>query len=1281
MGLHRGTLPSGAQLAGGKTDTGVRQHRFTSSRPSIHGPPTHLPLLATALNYLMQVRSRRPLYVTLLMWRLPALLLWLTASRALALDPSDHPRDYILTRWDAEDGLPEPQVRRIFQTRDGYLWLGTGQGLARFDGLAFTHFKSPYTPGLAGNMILGFAETADGSLWIGAGGGIARYHQGRFTTYTSADGLKSRNGNAFCVAPDGSLWIGGSDGITRWVDGKLVNDIDTSGIKVASMQSMFVDRQKNIWLALGTEVARYTDGRFTRFAAEHGLPAVSILKIREDAEGRIIAVTQSGLFRFLDGRFVPLEIGWKGAGANTTFVDRDGNFWIGASTGLDRFKDGEIESYVDAAGVKLAGVDDIYEDREGCLWVGCTTGLVRLIDRRARMLSTEEGVAGTFGLAVVQTRDDSFWVSSWGGGVARFQNGTVRQYRAGAPLSHDMVTSIYEAPDGVIWFGNRGSSVDRLEGDKVTTAVYTPGLGSSRFISAMYEDAENGFLIAVAGRGLFNLRGGEYVPIPEAAAFAQHIVWAIRRTRSGRLLIVSNGGLFERLADRSFAPVVLPALPPTLSLRSLFEDEDGSLWFGTDGKGLVHWKDSKARVYSLPEGMVDDSISSVLDDGLGSLWVTSPRGLGRIPRVEFDALNAGKIARLNVVTFGRVDGLLNSSTASRGASPVSARLKDGRLIFATGKGAVVIDPRTLQLNNRPPTSVIETVTADDQPLRSEPGKPIIIPAGTNRLDIRYTALSLTAPRRLQFRYQLEGSDPTWIEAGHERSAHYTHLPPGRYTFRVLACNNDGIWNTAGDTVALLVEPRYYQTLTFRLAVAGLCAAAGVSVVGLRIRRLKDRQRVLATMNAELDDRVQRRTAELSRSNAELQQRELLFRLIFEHAPVGISWNRADLGPTYHFNAAFRRILDLPAQTFADNTLLAELLHPDNVALQLEADRRIRSGEADNYQLEQRYVRKDGKLVWAMLAVAVVRDQAGQVTQVIGILEDITARKDAEAELAQTHRRLVDSSRMAGMAEIATGVLHNVGNVLNSVNVSATLVIDHVRESKSVNVAKLATLFEENKARLGEFITEDPRGQRIPTYLTALAESLAAERLVTTTELEHLRKNIDHIKEIVAMQQNYTKVSGVAESLPVIDIVEDVLRMNAGSLTRHEVVLTRDYLAQPVITTDKHKVMQILTNLVRNAKYACDESGRTDKRITVRVTADEQAVEIAVVDNGVGVPAENLVRIFNHGFTTRAHGHGFGLHSGVLTAKELGGSLVVHSGGPGTGATFTLKLPFKSARLR
>jgi signal transduction histidine kinase len=278
------------------------------------------------------------------------------------------------------------------------------------------------------------------------------------------------------------------------------------------------------------------------------------------------------------------------------------------------------------------------------------------------------------------------------------------------------------------------------------------------------------------------------------------------------------------------------------------------------------------------------------------------------------------------------------------------------------------------------------------------------------------------------------------------------------------------------------------------------------------------------------------------------------------------------------------------------------------------------------------------------------------------------------ELESIHKQLVDASRLGGMAEVATNVLHNVGNVLNSVNISTGLIVESVKQSRASDLARVVRLLQEHAHDLGAFLTEDSRGKHVPAHLAQLSEHLLADQQTVVSELSSLRQNVEHIKEIVAMQQKYAMVGGVKEMINVLDLVEDSVRMNEGNLSRHGVEVIREFAPVPPMNIEKHKILQILVNLVRNAKYACDESKRMEKRLTVRVVNGQGRVKISVIDNGVGIPAENLTRIFNHGFTTRKDGHGFGLHSGALAAKEMGGSLTVHSDGPGQGAAFTLELP-------
>jgi C4-dicarboxylate-specific signal transduction histidine kinase len=295
--------------------------------------------------------------------------------------------------------------------------------------------------------------------------------------------------------------------------------------------------------------------------------------------------------------------------------------------------------------------------------------------------------------------------------------------------------------------------------------------------------------------------------------------------------------------------------------------------------------------------------------------------------------------------------------------------------------------------------------------------------------------------------------------------------------------------------------------------------------------------------------------------------------------------------------------------------------------------------------------------------------------------EIAEREWQKARAEKTHKEMLEISRMAGMSEVATSVLHNVGNVLNSVNVSAALVADHVDAFQIKNIARVAALMKDHAADLGTFMTTDFKGRQLPEYLATLAVHLQGEQSLILKEVGFVRTRIDHIKEIVATQQSYGKVVALVEIVRMDELVEDVLRIQAVELTEHRVRVRRDYASQlPSIAVDKHKVLQILLNLISNAKHACIESIQSRKEVTVRVAVCEDRVRVTVSDNGVGIPAANLRTIFNHGFTTRKKGgHGFGLHGSALAAKELGGSLAVHSDGPGHGATFTLEIPLKESR--
>jgi PAS domain S-box-containing protein len=449
---------------------------------------------------------------------------------------------------------------------------------------------------------------------------------------------------------------------------------------------------------------------------------------------------------------------------------------------------------------------------------------------------------------------------------------------------------------------------------------------------------------------------------------------------------------------------------------------------------------------------------------------------------------------------------------------------------------------------------------------------------------------------------------------------------------------------------------------------GLLASALIGTTVHLAQGAISRSQQLGAANRELRHEMTERL----RAEEELKGSEARFTSAFEHASIGMALVSPE-GRWIKVNRALCRLIGYQAEELYGKTF-QDITHPEDLELDLLQVRQMLSGEIRSYEMEKRYFHKEGRLVWALLSVSLIRDPQGKPIYFISQIQDITERKEAEAALNVMHTELLGASRRAGMAEVATSVLHNVGNVLNSVNIACSVVAGKIRMSRIASVKRTADLLDENGADLAAFIANDPRGRKLPDFLRNLAAKLAEEQSEVLQELQGLGKNIDHIKQIVAMQQGYAKAACLAETVTVADLVEDSLRMNADTLMRHEVEVVRDYDEVPPITVEKHKAVQVLVNLIRNAKEACDDSGATTKKMTIRVTGGAGSVRVSVIDNGVGIAPENLTRIFAHGFTTKSNGHGFGLHGAALAAKEMGGSLSVHSDGGGAGATFTLELP-------
>ncbi|WP_395742885.1 ATP-binding protein [Prosthecobacter sp.] len=486
-----------------------------------------------------------------------------------------------------------------------------------------------------------------------------------------------------------------------------------------------------------------------------------------------------------------------------------------------------------------------------------------------------------------------------------------------------------------------------------------------------------------------------------------------------------------------------------------------------------------------------------------------------------------------------------------------------------------------------------------------------------------------------------------------------------------------LWRIASEELDTLLQTRiehYEHRRTSSLMVAALALVAAIgfvtfitrSISGPLRRQAEELQAANESLQIEIAGR-KRTEKELRRSQAQLATAQIIAR-------VG-SWEWDIATGKAVWSDENYRIHGLePGQVAVNQATILKFIHPEDRGMMTASmNRSLKDGQP--FSFEHRIVLPDGseKVIHKRGEVVMAEDGRG-AARVFGTSQDITDRKLAEEELKNMHELLLDASRQAGMAEVATGVLHNVGNVLNSMNVSASQTQDILRQSKTSSLVRIAGLLGEHSADLAAFLTTHPQGRLVPPFIIKLAHLLDAENQKLLKESAALSRNVDHVKEIISMQQTYARVSGLVETVQINDLVEDALRMNTSALDRHGVETIREFAPMPPMPVEKHKVLQILVNLIRNAKYACDESGRTDKRMIMRSTNGDGRVRISIIDNGVGIPLENLTRIFGHGFTTRKDGHGFGLHSAANAAREMGGQLSVFSEGPGRGASFTLELP-------
>jgi signal transduction histidine kinase/ligand-binding sensor domain-containing protein/CheY-like chemotaxis protein len=797
-----------------------------------------------------------------------AAILW--GASAQALDPGKAPTQYGHDAWQIEQGLPQNTVNAIAQTPNGYLWLGTAEGLVRFDGVRFVAFDRRNTPAIPNNVVSALRVDRAGGLWIGTDSGLVHWQGGSFRAVTGSGAPAGRRITAVLEDRQGRVWVGTADhGMVLVQDGRFTPLTTADGLSSNRVRDLAEAPDGSLWIATeGGGLTHLREGRAETVRTPDGLPSDRVRSLLVDRSGALwVGTYDAGLAVRRDGRFHPM-VGLAGAEVSALHEDRDGNLWIGLpGGGLARATGGELARFTSRGGLTNDKVLSLAEDAEGSLWIGCLAGgLNRLRDSKFTPVGTQEGLPNDQVRAVAEDRRGALWIGTEGGGLSQLRAGQVAltlTTRDG--LTSDRVYAVSEDAEGALWIGGVGRGVNRWK-DRQLSAYVPADPGVMNNVHTIVSDGRGTLWIGTLRDGLYRLQvppgqtgrrlEGHLTPFTMAEGLSDNNVLALLPDGKGGLWVGTRGGGLNHVEDGRITALTTRQGFPNDFVYALHQDSDGVLWVGTFGGGLVRLEGDRRFVFTTAHGLFDDVIYGMVEDRAGDLWLTCNRGIFRVRRGELNEVAAGRRAAVTSIAYGLPDGMRSVECNSGGAP--TARGRDGRLWFATVRGVVAVDPARLPINSVPPPVHIEEVLLDGRLQGLSPQ--VALPPGGRQFELRYTALSLRAPSRVRFRYRLEGLDREWTEAGTRRVAYYNRIPPGSYTFRVLAANDDGVWNEEGARLTLSVAPRFYETAWFYALLAG---AVGLLVVGghrFRVRHLRVRQ-------AELMELVQARTAELRASEA------------------------------------------------------------------------------------------------------------------------------------------------------------------------------------------------------------------------------------------------------------------------------------------------------------------------------------------------------------------------------------------------------------------------------
>lgn len=758
--------------------------------------------------------------------------------------------------WLSEQGLPQDRVRALAQTSDGYVWVGTDDGVARFDGARFVPFGLP--EGLPSGPVRTLLGDSHGSLWIGTvGNGLIRWQAGRMSMFTMANGLPSDSIGALAEDNQGRLWVGTDEGLVLLENGQPTKFFAAEQFQGKAITTLFKDQEGNMWLG----------------------------------------ATDAGVFEFRDGKFIPLEesaVKELLQDPHCLMINKTGQIWIGAGDDFVLCRDGnEWRPYQIPRHLARSYVSSLVEEPDGTVWAGSTSeGLFEFSNRKMTAVNASSGLSDNSVESLLADRDGNLWAGTDAGlNLLRQKDLFAFDQRQG--LGYGSVNGLAEIAPGRVWAGKPSDGLYQWDGQSFSRLMSANLSIIGEQINVMLTSKDGGCWVAgrygllhfetpartVDKAQLFTLPGSSIISLCEGS---KHGLWV--GTEEGELYQLENDKWHEEANLVRPITAIVSSTNGTMwvgtegegvyefngrtrthwdtgngllsgLVRTLYLDSENTLWIGTAGGGLSCWRQGHMSTFTAREGLPDNTISEILEDDKGRLWLGSNRGIACLNKDDLEELAAGKITTVYPQVFGRAEGMLSEECAG-GFCPAGLKTASGQLWFPTLKGAVMVDP-SVHLSKLPaPAVLLEQISVDgvpspmfsnaSSPTETKEAKPdpaeseiqtLNLGPGRHRIEFQYTALGFDAPERIRFRYRLQGLDSDWVDAGNRRVAFYSYVPPGSYGFQVIACNADGLWNETGATVGLTVSKYFWQTWWF----AGLSSLALLALVGNGVRVMVKRK--------------------------------------------------------------------------------------------------------------------------------------------------------------------------------------------------------------------------------------------------------------------------------------------------------------------------------------------------------------------------------------------------------------------------------------------------------